>query len=97
MQKKIYIAGKVTGELALDIRVKFLAKQTQLEWAGYSVVNPVTLCDDETMEWKKAMRICINALLGCDEICLLPDWHLSQGARPELTIAAQLGMNIIYP
>ena len=42
------------------------------------------------------MRADISALLECDTIVLLPGWPKSRGARLELTIAMELGMDVYF-
>lgn len=94
MKKVIYIAGKVTGEPIANCTMKFGAAQKKLEAEGWTVVNPLAIVNNWHMPWRKAMRLCIAALVTCDAIYLLPDFTQSGGAMIELNIARSLGMQV---
>jgi len=44
--------------------------------------------------WETAMRRSIEALLNCDEVCLLPDWRDSKGATIERNLAIDIGIPV---
>jgi hypothetical protein len=46
------------------------------------------------MDVAKTVRRCLDAVLRCDEIVLLPGWENSQGALAELAIAAWMGKRV---
>ena len=97
---KIYIAGKVTGLPAEDVKEKFLRKEKELTAQGYTVYNPVDqlwVKGGQTWTWEKLMRGCITQMMECDEVHLLHDWSESRGARLERDIAERLGMVVVYP
>lgn len=94
MKKKIYIAGKVTGEPIAECTMKFGTAQKAIEALGYEVVNPLEVVGDWTTPWNVAMKKCIAALMGCDAIVLLADWQKSTGATIENNIATQLEIPI---
>lgn len=94
--KKIYIAGKISGEQRWSVFSKFMAAESQvkLKYPGCEVVNPIRFCGSE-WPWLDCMRVCITHLMGCDAIYMLKDWKQSRGARLEHFIALKLGMRII--
>ena len=47
-----------------------------------------------TMDFNKTVRRCLEAVLRCDEIVLLPGWERSSGAVAELTLAMWLGKRV---
>ena len=51
MKKKIYIAGKVSGEKLAQCTMKFGTAQKFLEDKGYEVVNPGALTEHEYAEF----------------------------------------------
>ena len=48
----------------------------------------------EEMDFHKTVRRCLDAVLRCDEIVLLPGWEASNGAVAELTLAMWLGKRV---
>lgn len=46
------------------------------------------------MDFGKTVRRCLDAVLRCDEIVLLPGWEGSNGAVAELTLAIWLGKRV---
>ena len=94
-KKKIYIAGKVTGENYTQCMRKFKATQDTLEGLGFDVVNPMTIVP-EGSSWEKAMQTCVAALKECDVLYLLADWKESEGAMHEFCFASQNNIKILF-
>lgn len=94
MQKKIYIAGKVSGESMAECIMKFGAVQKQIEAMGFIAVNPLETVGHWDISWEDAMKLCIVALMGCDGMVLLPDWQESTGAKIERQLAEDLCLTI---
>lgn len=92
--KRIYIAGKMTGEPEFNFPA-FNAVAITLRAQGYDVVNPAEN-NDTTWPYERYMRRAIEALLTCDSIVMLPGWDRSNGARMEHLIATNLGLTISY-
>lgn len=92
---KIYIAGKITGEDAGSVFVKFNMNEFKLKKEGHEVVNPLKITS-QSWTWEKCMKACIEALRTCDSIFMLRDWKNSRGAVLEHQIAQIYGLNIIY-
>lgn len=92
MKKKIYIAGKVTGEKIAECTMKFGNAQKQIEALGFEVVNPLALVNDWKAPWNEAMKKCITAIMHCDGALLLGDWMRSKGAKLEVEICDHLGI-----
>lgn len=90
---KCYISGKITG---IDNYVElFNSAEKYLLLKGYDVVNPVNLAHDHDKSWESYMKEDLKALLDCDAIYMLKNWHKSKGAIIEKTLAYQLGIQII--
>ena len=94
MKRKIYIAGKVTGENQDDCKAKFAQAQMNLEGRGFEPINPLEVVGDWQKPWNVAMKLCISKLLEADAIVLLPCWWLSKGATLEMKLAMELKMPI---
>lgn len=87
---KIYIAGKITGEL--NYKEKFDIAATSLEEQGHIVLNPAEL--PEGMLPADYMRICFAMIDTADAIYLLKDWRSSFGASIERNYAMYTGKSI---
>ena len=79
-KKTLYLAGKITGDPFY--RSKFYEAQKKLEDGGFIVVNPALL-PSEGFTWEAYMRMSGAMLTECAEICFLPDWKESKGAKYE--------------
>ena len=93
--KKIYIAGKVTGENQMECAYKFAAAQEELEKHGFEAVNPLEVVGDWETPWEIAMPLCLAALETCDAIFMLPDYIHSRGALIEKGRAIELGFHVL--
>jgi nucleoside 2-deoxyribosyltransferase len=90
MKKKIYIAGKVTGEDRAECTAKFANAQKAIQELGFEVINPIEVVGDWDTNWNVAMRLCIAKLTECDALVLLLDWKESSGALIEAKLANSL-------
>ena len=45
--------------------------------------------------WRECMDVCLRELLRCDAIYMLNNWRTSRGARVELAVAVELGLEIL--
>ena len=77
--KKIYIAGKITGDAGY--REKFAAAEQKLTREGYIVLSPAVL--PEGMSTADYMRICFAMIDVADMVGFLDDFPESQGAYLE--------------
>jgi group I intron endonuclease len=93
--KKLYLSGAMTGHTDLNFPA-FHAEADRLRSLGYDVVNPAELNPDHSASWHACLRADLKALLDCDAICLLDGYSKSRGACLELTVALQIGLEIIY-
>ena len=71
---KIYIAGKVTGEMPYNYRHKFGYAATKLKEKGHKVINPVVLndsLDKAGFSYEDMMAMCFRAIDICDAVYML--------------------------
>lgn len=94
MKKKIYIAGKVSGENREDCLAKFAQAQASIEKRNFEALSPMQIVSNPNTPWNVAMKMCIAQLLEADAMVILPDWHLSQGAIVEKDLAMKLGIPV---
>jgi Domain of unknown function (DUF4406) len=92
--KTIYISGPITG-IPRGNREAFADAAQRLKAAGYHPINPHDIggivelnMQPADPAWSDYMRPCIAAVMGCDGIALLPDWHKSRGAQKEIMAAS---------
>jgi hypothetical protein len=92
--KKIYIAGKVTGEEPTACAAKFEAVERYLVAKGWQVFNPIKIVDNPNEVWQVAMDKCIDALNQANAIFMLPCAIDSKGAQIELDFAIHTNKDI---
>jgi len=95
MKKKIYIAGKVTGEPKLSCALKFDVAAKEIEALGFEAVNPLEVVGTWDITWEAAMRICIAKLMECDKVYMLPCCGKSNGARIEIRLASVIRIPLV--
>jgi len=79
-KKKIYIAGKITGNS--NYQKEFADAKAQLESQGYIVLNPASL--PEGMSKADYMRICFAMIDTADVVAFIEGFDESPGAMLEL-------------
>lgn len=101
---KTYISGPITtkieGVTKEELKQRFYDAARDLT----DPVNPLDVSgcplgdcgphDGHT--WECWLKYDLIALLECDVILMLPDWHLSKGARLEFFVATQVGIQVIF-
>ena len=100
MTKKVYLAGKITGNDAY--------KEEFMQWESFVfasldcvIENPInhpkyTGPSDNEKMWRHYMKESIRVLIDCDAVVFLPGWEDSKGATIEHQIALWLGLEIYY-
>jgi hypothetical protein len=94
---KVYISGVISNGGSLTPmqveanKVAFYDAERKLIQRGHTPVNPLRLTQADAT-WKACMKVDLVALMDCDAILMLPDWHLSKGSRLEFHLAEQLGL-----
>ena len=91
--KVIYISGPMTGQPGLNFTA-FREAANELRTRGFVVINPADL-EQPDKEWSACMRVDIAELLKADTIAVLEGWQKSRGARLEVHIARELGMEVV--
>jgi len=92
---KIYIAGRITGDVE-NARQVFKRKEQELTERGYEVINPFSLPHKDGATWEDYMKVCIQYLMECDEIYMLQEWEYSKGASIERNLAEAVGIEVRY-
>lgn len=94
---KIYISGPMTGHPEWGYPA-FHAAEERLRGAGWEqVVNPATNFEGRTdLPRSVYMAKDVGQLLDCHAVFMLPGWQNSKGARLELALALELGMEVVF-
>lgn len=87
----LYLSGPITG--MPDYAARFAAAARILREAGYTVVNPVDLCEED-WDWDRCMMEDLAALRTCEGVAVLDGWEASRGSRIELGEAFQRGLPV---
>lgn len=61
---------------------------------GVNVVNPAEFGEEPGKQWSDYLRKDIKALMDCDHVVTLPGWQASKGAKIEVRLALDLGMQV---
>ena len=93
MAKKVYIAGKISGDAGYQ--VKFMRARAQLMKEGYTVLSPGVL--PEGMMPGDYMKIRLAMIDTADAVAFLPDYTESQGALLEHSYCRYTGKEILFP
>ena len=98
MRDRLYLAGPMGGIPGLNFK-SFNAAAKRLRKSGWEVFNPAEAGfqpkkRDRGNLWRFFMSKDINALLACQHVVVLPGWERSKGARLEVHIARELGMEV---
>ena len=92
-QKRIYIAGPMTGMPEHNFPA-FHAAAERFRKAGWDVTNPAENFRGRTDLPRSAyLRADVVLLAQCDAIALLPGWERSAGATLEVVLAAEIGLS----
>ena len=90
--KTVYLSGAIRTDP--NYRAKFAAAAAFLTEQGYTVISPAILPTQEETGWthEAYMRTALRMMVSCKEVCLLPDWRKSDGARAECADAVCVGI-----
>lgn len=88
---KIYIAGKITGDL--DYKRRFAAVQQLIESRGHIVLNPAVL--PQGMSNSDYMRICMAMIDVADVVTFIPGFDNSRGAMMEFEYCTYIGKTCV--
>jgi hypothetical protein len=89
----IYLSGPMTGYPEFNFPLFNRVAET-LRRQGYQVISPAEI-QPPVQTWEACMREDIKALMNCEKVAVLPGWENSKGARIEVSLAFQLGMEIV--
>lgn len=92
---RVYIAGPMTGLPDLNFPA-FNALAAELRAQGLHVENPAEHGVVEGATWADYMHFDLTRIATCEAVHLLPGWSKSKGARLEVRIAVDLGMELRY-
>lgn len=93
--KRVYISGPMTGLPDFNYPA-FKAAAELLRAKGIEVENPAENPIPDCGSWAGYMRFALVQICRCDAVFMLPGWEKSKGARLELHVAQQLGLQVLY-
>lgn len=92
---KVYISGAISNRDPDEVRKDFERVEKLLSSLGWEVVNPLANGLTDAHTWEEHMRADLHLLLECDKVAMLPGWRESKGARLEVFVATELGMEVM--
>ena len=81
--KKVYIAGKITGES--NFKEIFKRAENKFIRQGVIVMNPAEL--PSGFDYEDYMKVCFAMIDVCDGVHFLSNWQDSEGAKREYNYA----------
>jgi hypothetical protein len=95
---KVYISGKITGEIPYKTMGKFGFAMSHLRDKGHTPFNPAVTFSTlaGSFSYDDIMKLCFAAIDICDAVYMLEDWHDSPGARAEHEYALKKGKEVLY-
>ncbi len=102
MKKKIYVSLPITGHQLDDVKRKAsnikraIEEESKINCIEVEVITPFDACPDSCTPYNVAMGKDIEALLGCDAICLCSGWGNSKGCRAEYEVAKVYGKEVFF-
>lgn len=94
--KKCYIAGKMGGLTTEEYTENFEIGKKEVAAMGMEPISPADLPHDHDRTWTSYMKEDLIAMLGCDAVYALRNWRHSPGARVEINLALEMGMQVIH-
>ncbi len=92
---KLYLSGPMTGIPNYNHEL-FDRVAAEFRHVGFDVCSPAEFFDgDITRERHEYMREAFKYLLEADTVVILPGWEGSKGARLEIMVAQELGLNLV--
>lgn len=92
-ERLFYLSGPMTGLKDYNFPAFEETKKT-LEELGLYVLSPHEVSKQNS--WEAYMKTALIRLCYCTDMCMLPGWENSRGAKIEHTIAKELAMPIYY-
>lgn len=94
--RKIYIAGKITGEDKYEVIRKFELIESKLKEDGSIVVSPLKNGLQWNVSREEHLITDFNLIIGCDSIFFMRDWRQSSGCQLEYRLAIELKKKIVF-
>lgn len=95
--KKIYISGKITGTDDYMERFARAEKDLKKKFPEAEIINPARVNAElpKSTTYDQYMEMSMLLLKMCDTICMLNDWHCSDGAIAEYGFACCMKKKIV--
>lgn len=92
---RVYTSGAISGREPNEVRKEFELAKMYLRREGYEAISPLANGLPWDCAWELHMREDLHLLLECDKVAMLPGWRESKGARLEVFVASELGMEVM--
>lgn len=92
--RHIYLSGPMTG-FPDNNHPAFHAEAARLRALGYTVENPAENDAPPCGTWFGWMRLALAQLIRCDTVAMLEGYAESRGARIEVCLGEDIGLNTI--
>lgn len=92
---KYFISGPMSG-LPNYNRDAFNTAEIELMMRGYEVFNPARIRDADSLAYDVLISYCLQQLMGCDVVAILPEWQMSRGSVLEIATASMVNKKLAH-
>jgi hypothetical protein len=94
-----YVAAPFSGDVQENMRnITEICQQIYEEYPEYTILSPLHNHSflDETADWHKVLKHCLELLSKCEVLILTGDWEMSQGCLMEFQYAKEHRIPVVF-
>lgn len=93
---KVYISLPITGHDIEEVEASCIYASGVIQAKGHTPVSPLDVSPNPDADYAEHMGNDIEALLECDAVLFMENWHTSKGCRLENAAAEIYDKQVFY-